>query len=752
MALALSATSSRSGVNASASGSEPQGLRALFEPRSVAVVGVSQRRRGLGRRVFERLRASGFHGHVFPITQNGDMVDGHPSWTNVRAVPEPVDLAVIAVKRDAVPGVIDDCIAASVKAVVIITAGFAETDRAGEALQTALLAKVRDAGIRMVGPNCMGVINANHLMNASFSPCFPPAGGLAMSSQSGALGLVILDLATKRHVGLSTFVSVGNRADVSGNDLLEYWADDANSRVIALYMESFGNPRRFAQIARRVARQKPIIAVKSGRSVAGAKAAGSHTAALAASDVAVDALFHQTGVIRADTIDEMFDLAASLDTQPLPRGPRVAIVTNAGGPGILAADACSAAGLVVVPFSEHTRARLVTVLPNLANVANPLDMIATAGPDEYCDAVATVLASSEIDALLVLFTAVDASTAAPVIDGIRRGIVRGRKLATDPKPILACIMANQGDARLMAGDEQVPVYAFPENAARALGKIVRYAMWRHTPPRTRRPFSDICRESVRSLCQAVIRARGADWLTQEETARVLAGYGITPVPLVPVRRAADAAGVASVMGYPVVAKLSSRQALHKTDVGGVIVGLQNEAQVRSAFDTLIERARNAKLVDAVVLLQPMVTGGIETMIGVAADASFGSLVGFGSGGVEVEALGDVHFRVTPLDDTDVTELINESRVSRLMAAHRGRPAADVAALSELLARVSRLAEDVPEIVELDLNPVVVLPAGQGCHVVDVRVRVGDATAASGRASQSEAGRVSSATDPTPVLT
>ena len=447
-------------------------------------------------------------------------------------------------------------------------------------------------------------------------------------------------------------------------------------------------PRRFAQIARRVARRKPIIAVKSGRSAAGARAAGSHTAALAASDVAVDALFHQTGVIRADTIDEMFDLAACLDTQPLPRGPRVAIVTNAGGPGILAADACSAAGLVVAPFSATTRERLSALLPGVANVANPLDMIATAGPDEYREAVATVLASPDIDALLVLFTPVDASTAAPVIDAIRNGIVRGRRagdcpsprvasysarpeLSTGPKPILACMMANEGNAPLVAGDEQVPVYSFPENAARALGKIVRYATWRNGPPRTRRPFNDIRREHARTLCQAVVRARGADWLTGEETTRLLADYGIAPVPLVPARTAADAARTACVIGYPVVAKLSSRQALHKTDVGGVLVGLQNEAQVRSAFDTLIERARNAGLADAFVSLQPMVTGGIETMIGIASDASFGSLVGFGSGGVEVEALGDVHFRVTPLDDTDVTELINESRVSRLLAAHRG---------------------------------------------------------------------------------
>ena len=704
----------------------PSGLHALFYPRSIAVVGVSHLHSGLGRRVLERLHESGFPGWLFPITRTGERVEGYPSFTSVRLVPGPVDLAVIAVPRDSVARVIDDCIAASVKAVVVITAGFAETDAAGQALQAALVAKVRAAGIRLVGPNCMGVINASesHPMNASFSPCFPPAGGLAMSSQSGALGLVILDLATKRHVGLSSFVSVGNKADVSGNDLLEYWGDDPATRVIALYLESFGNPRRFAQIARRVARQKPIIAVKSGRSAAGARAAGSHTAALAASDVAVEALFHQTGVIRADTIDEMFDLAACLDTQPLPQGRRVAIVTNAGGPGILAADACSAAGLTVAPFGVTTVQRLATVLPGVPNVANPLDMIATAGTDEYRNAVATVLASPDVDALMVLFTAVDASTASPIVEAIRQGIARGRELTTEPKPILACVMADDAHAHLMAGSEQVPMYAFPENAARALGKIADYATWRRTAPGIRRSFSDIDASRVRALCQAVIRARGDDWLTPEETSRLLEGYGITAVSSVPVSTAAEAGATAALMGFPAVAKINSRQALHKTDVGGVMVGLRDEAQVRAAFDTLMERARVAKLVDAYVSLQPMVVGGIEAMIGIARDSSFGPLVGFGSGGVDVEVLDDVHFRVTPLDDVDVTELIGEARISRLMTARRGRPGADIPALSELLSRVSRLAEDVPEILELDFNPVLVLSAGQGCHVVDVRIRVG----------------------------
>jgi acyl-CoA synthetase (NDP forming) len=342
----------------------------------VAVVGVSKNPAGMGRRIFDCLLAAKYRGAIFPINKDGVAIEGYQGFTSVAKVGAPIDLAVIAVPRAAVASVVDECAAAGVKSLVVITAGYAEAGEEGRKLQAELLAAVRKAGMRMVGPNCMGVLNAeaDAPMNASFSPIFPPPGGLALSSQSGALGMVILSLATRRHVGLSSFVSVGNKADVSSNDLLEFWETDEATKVIALYLESFGNPRRFAKLARRIGRRKPIIAVKAGRTKAGSRAAGSHTAALAASDTTVAALFHQTGVIRADTIDEMFDLAACLSAQPLPRGGRVAIVTNAGGPGILAADACEAAGLTVVRFSDFTRARLQALLPNVPSVSNPVDI------------------------------------------------------------------------------------------------------------------------------------------------------------------------------------------------------------------------------------------------------------------------------------------------------------------------------------------------------------------------------------------
>lgn len=645
----------------------------------------------------------------------------------MKSLPGPVDLAVIAVPRPAVAAVVDECAAAGVKALVVITAGYAEAGEEGRRLQDELLAAVRKAGMRMVGPNCMGVLNAeaDAPMNASFSPIFPPPGGLALSSQSGALGMVIVSLAMRRHVGLSSFVSVGNKADVSSNDLLEFWETDDATKVIALYLESFGNPRRFATLARRIGRRKPIIAVKAGRTGAGSRAAGSHTAALAASDTTVQALFRQAGVIRADTIDEMFDLAACLSAQPLPRGGRVAIVTNAGGPGILAADACEAAGLTVVRFSEFTRAKLQALLPQVPSVANPVDMIASAGPAEYERTVDTVLRAGETDALIILYTPVDPTGSKAVLDAVGRGIVSARSAGAIAKPILACLMAGDTGGRLEFNGEQIPVYEFPENAARALGKAVSYAVWRDTPPATPRLFTDVSASAARAVCQSVLATRGEGWLNEEEMRRVLAAFGVSLSPTAFAPTVELAIESAEALGFPVVAKLVSHEVTHKSDLGGVLLNLDDRDAVAAAFAQLSASARAHNVSFDGVAIQHMISaqGGVETMIGVVHDRLFGPIIGFGMGGTDVEVLGDMHFRLAPLAGGDVAELIAETRAGRLLAAHRGKPAADLRAVEDLLTRISALAEAVPEILELDLNPVIVKGAGQGCHIVDARIRV-----------------------------
>jgi acetate---CoA ligase (ADP-forming) len=715
-------------------------LATLLAPRAVAVIGASREPTSIGRRVLESLRSGGFTGAIYPVNPKVEAIDELTCYPSARALPPGVDLAVIAVPASAVLDVVDDCAAAHVKSLVVISAGFAEAGEHGRTLQQALVERVRNYGMRMVGPNCMGVVNAGAevRLNASFSPMMPPAGRVSLLSQSGALGIAILQLARERQVGLSTFVSVGNKADVSGNDLLQYWESDRDTSVILLYLESFGNPRRFARIARRLGRTKPIVAVKAGRTRAGSRAAGSHTAALAASDVAVNALFHQSGVIRADTIDEMFDIAACLDAQPLPEGRRVGIVTNAGGPGILAVDACEAAGLSVVEFSAATRARLSAFLPPEASIGNPVDMIASAGPDEYRRAIEAVMTSPELDAAIVIFTPVDARTADDIRAAIRDGIAAGRRAGARDKPVLACVMAETGalapldivDSGAAAGaaHERVPAYAFPENAARALGKVAAYASWRREPPGLFWGFDDIHTSDAREVCASVLNARGDDWLTSEEVRRVLNAFGLPLLPTVLARSADDAAALASIFGFPVAAKVQSRKLLHKSDAGAVRLGLASERAVRAAFKELSTVAA-ANGVDKNadsdgVAVQPMIAGGVEIMIGITDDPLFGPLVGFGLGGVHVEVLGDVQFRVAPLTDRDADELLHGIRGSRLLQGYRGHPPADVDALRELLLRIARLAEDVPEIAELDLNPVIALPPGNGCRIVDARIRVG----------------------------
>jgi acetate---CoA ligase (ADP-forming) len=701
-------------------------IRPLLRPDSVAVLGVSRNPSGIGRRIFDALVATGYRGHVYPVNARADEIGGVKAYRSVRDVPLGVDLAIIAVPRDAVFEAIDDCAAAKVKSVLVITAGFAEIGAAGRTLQQKLLDKVRGYGMRMIGPNCMGLLNTSILLNASFSPIFPPLGRIALSSQSGALGIAIVSLAAERQMGLSAFVSVGNKADVSSNDLLQYWEDDPSTDVILLYLESFGNPRRFVRLARRIGQKKPIVALKAGRSRAGHRAAGSHTAALAASEVAIEALFTQSGVIRADTIDEMFDVAACLESQPLPAGRRVAVVTNAGGPGILAVDACEAAGLIVAEFSEATRRRLAERLPTLATVANPIDMVASAGADEYRHCIEIALAAEDVDALIVIFTPVDSRRGIATLAAIREGIAAGRVSGAKSKPILACLMAEAGQPiPLDAAGERIPVYRFPENAARALGKVAAYATWRAQPPGLFWDFNDIRASEGRDLCRQILDKRGEDWLTADEWRQVASAFGLPTVPGSCVHSADEAAAVAADVGFPVAAKLSSTQIIHKSDIDGVRLNVASAEAVRAAFNELIAAAGQHGLADPAlsVLIQPMIVGGSEMIVGLVEDPLFGPLVGVGPGGVFVEALGAVRFRIAPLTDHDAEGLLAEIRRTRLLDGYRGRPRGDVDALLDLVLRVSRLAEEIPEIVELDLNPVIVLPVGQGCRIVDARIKV-----------------------------
>jgi acetyl coenzyme A synthetase (ADP forming)-like protein len=703
-------------------------LRPFFHPRALAVVGASRDPASIGYRIVEALVVNRFEGSVYPVNPKASVLCGVRAYPSVKALPAPVDLAIVAVPREAVLSVVDECATVGVRALLVITAGFAEIGAEGRALQDQLVEKIRAYGMRLVGPNCMGLLNTDPAvrLNASFAPDFPPHGRVAMLSQSGALGLAILRSARQLHLGLSTFISVGNKADVSGNDLLQYWEEDPGTDVILLYLESFGNPRRFARIARRVARRKPIVAVKGGRTVAGSRAAGSHTAALAASDVVVDALFRQTGVIRADTLDEMFALASLLGSQPLPRGRRVAIISNAGGPAILCADECEAAGLLVSELSVQTKTQLGAFLPPTASRTNPVDLIASAGPEHYRKAIETVLPADEIDALIVIYIPVDVTNAEAIGAAIREGIANGRAAGGKDKPVALCWMAEEGlKAPVLVGQERIPAYPSPERPAHVLGRAAAYAEWRAQPLGMIPDMPDVDLEPARAACEAALRTRGAGWLSAEEVRSVLTAAGLRLPPGGVATSADDAVSLARTIGYPVAVKLASRRILHKTEVGGVRLHLSDEAAVRRAFAEIRERLREMKQLDALdgVVVQPMLTGGVEVMVGVTHDPLFGPLVAFGLGGIHVEILRDVRFRVTPLTDTDAAAMVREIKGYRLLEGYRGHAPADIVAIEDVLLRVSRLVEDIPEITELDLNPIFAMPPGQGCRIVDARIRV-----------------------------
>jgi acetyl coenzyme A synthetase (ADP forming)-like protein len=698
----------------------------LLAPNRVAIVGASDDLRKVGGRVLQALKAAPFTGALHVVHPRKSHVQGIPACRTARDLPPGVDVAIVAVPAATIPDVVDDCAAAGVRSLIVLSAGYAEIGSEGRARQDALVDRVRGYGMRMLGPNCMGLLNLDPAvgLNASFSPILPEPGSIAFSSQSGALGIALLNMAHHRRLGFSSFVSVGNKADVSSNDLLEFWEEDPRTSVILLYLESFGNPRRFARIARRVARSKPIVALKAGRTVAASRAASSHTAAIAATDAGVDALFRQTGVIRVETVDEMFDVAQCLDRQALPRGRRLAIVTNAGGPGILAADACQPAGLSVAALSASTREQLSRCLPSTASVSNPIDMIAMAGGDEYERCVQLSLADPEVDAVLVIVTSVDPARTDEIHAGIERGVAAARSNGVQDKPVLACLVGAEAGRPLTDGERQIPVYAFPENAIRALGKAADYAIWRAEPQGLLCGFDDVDVERIREVCKRALSTHGESWLRANETSEVLRAAGLREVPGALTRSLPEALTVASNIGYPVVVKVAASGS-HKTDLGLLRLNLQTPQELESAYSSLSAGAAQALPSDAVegIIVQKMITSGVETLGGITHDPVFGPLVAFGYGGVDVEVWRDVQYGVVPLTDRDADAMVHRIRAFPLLAGHRQRKPADLTALRDVILKLSMVAERVPEIAELDLNPLMAGEPGQGVQAVDARVRL-----------------------------
>jgi acetyl coenzyme A synthetase (ADP forming)-like protein len=693
-------------------------VETFMRPTRVAVVGASRDASTIGGRLFHNLLLRGFRGVVYPVNPASEIVQGVPAFPSIADVPGPVDVVFVAIPADRVLEVARQCGQEGVRGLVVISAGFAESGPEGSERQQELLSICRDAGIRMIGPNCMGYLSTDPdvLLDATFASSWPTAGRVAFLSQSGALGLAVIDATSRLGLGLSSFVSIGNKADISSNDLISYWETDPNTDVLLLYLESFGNPRRFAHIARRVTRHKPIVAVKSGRSIAGTRATSSHTGALlAASDSAVDALFRQTGVIRTETLEEMLDVANVLAHQPLPKGERVAIVTNAGGLGIQCADAAESRGLVVPPLSEDLRETLRSFLPTTAALANPVDMIASAKGADFERVIRSVAASGEVDALIVIFIPPLEEIAPEVAEGIISAVEDIDRRV----PVLTSFMASKGTPeQLMSGTTRIPSFAYPEQAAIALSHVVRLGTWRARPPgQVPRPDGIRAGEAAATIADAL--ADGEEWLNPDRTARLLSCYGIV-TPRSAIVGSPDEAGREAERLATRVA-LKAIGPLHKTEVGAVRLGLWGRAEVTEAAVEMVSRLGSDGSFDG-FLVQEMVEGEVEMIVGIGQDATFGSVVLCGAGGTTAELIRDVSVGIPPLTDVDVREMLGALRTLPLLQGYRGRPTVDVAAYEDLIHRVAALAEAHPEVREMDCNPV--LLTRSGVSVADCRIRIG----------------------------
>jgi acyl-CoA synthetase (NDP forming)/GNAT superfamily N-acetyltransferase len=681
-------------------------LRPVLAAGSVAVVGASRRPESVGRAILRNIVTGGYGGRVYAVNPHAGELEGVPCVPSPADLPTEVDLAVIAVPAAAVLDVAEECGERGIRSLVVITAGLDAAARA------ALLACCRRHGMRVVGPNCFGVAVPGIGLDATFAASHPAAGSAGLGVQSGGVGVALLNQLTRLGIGVSSFVSLGDKCDVSGNDLLMWWEQDPATTLAVLYLESFGNPRKFGRTARRIGARMPVLTVDVGRSEAGQRAAASHTAAAATPFVTREALFGQAGIVATRDIGELVEAAALLASQPVPAGGRVAIVSNAGGAGVLAADACSDAGLLPAVLDGTVQDGLRRLLPQGAEVTGPVDTTAAVPPGAFRRSLELVAADDGVDAILALTV--------PTAMG---DLVPAAGAAAVSKPLVLSVLDQAEAVRLLPGGPQaygqVPAYAYPGSAARALAHAARYGAWRARVPGRIPAFGDLRPDDAHALIGGFLeRSPDGGWLPPGQTAELLACYGITPVSTRPVTSEEAAMSAAARLGSPVVLKAAVPGLVHKTDAGAVQLDLHGPDEVRAGYRALAERF-GARM--SAALIQPMVTGGTEVIIGVVQEPVFGPLVVFGLGGIATDVIGDRSARLTPLTDTDAAALIRSIRAAPLLLGHRGSQAADLPALQDVLMRVSQLADDLPQVAELDLNPVIARP--DGAYVVDTRVRV-----------------------------
>lgn len=689
----------------------------FFHPKSIAVIGASRRQDHIGHRTLYNLVKQRFPGPVFPVNREATVVSSMPAYASILDIERSIDLAIVAVPAENVLHVVDECAEKGVRGLIVLSAGFAEAGPQGEALQNKLVRKVRGQGMRLIGPNCLGLLNAmeHGRLHATFTDIVPPAGRVAMSSQSGALGLAVLEYAQELGLGFSSFVGIGNKADVSGNDLLQYWEEDASTDVILLYLESFGNPRRFANLARRIGLKKPILAVKGGRTEAGQRAAGSHTAAKASDDDVVAAFFRQTGVVRCDTLEEMFDIAILLSQQPLPRGRRVAVVSNAGGPATLCADACEAHGLHVPALQAKEQKQLQEAIPNAASIQNPLDLSGFATVEQYKQALSILLAADYIDSVIVLFT--------PIGTADRRAVEQAIHHIADQyedKTILTSFMGTSSSHIAAAKQRSIPSYRFPESAARALAQAVRYAEWRTQPRGSIVDFTDIQWDEVHRIVNDRQLQSEQGHLTQKAVTQLMKAVNIRCAPTVPVANVEEAIHVAHELGYPVVLK-QVNDTFGGTHWTGVHTHLESDNDLQRAYESMKRRWEQHHTDERLrVVVQPMVPQGRDLVVRVKEAPDFGPVVSLSLAGQRADA----QRRLMPLTQNDAYHLVRAAARRWLWTQGESDDNVyDLAAMEEMLQRLSRLVQEIPDIVEIELDPLRLYVKGQGCQILKGKIRI-----------------------------
>ncbi len=693
------------------------GLDRIFSPRSIAVVGASRHPGKIGYELVHNIIINEYKGRVYPVNPKAEAIHGLPCYPSVEALPEPVDLAIITVPAANALEAVEACGKKGIKGLIVITAGFREIGAAGADRERDLIGLVQKYGMTMIGPNCMGVINSHPdvQLDATFAPTPPLRGHVSLITQSGALGVAILEHAKSLGLGFAKFCSLGNKAQVSLNDLLNAWKDDPSTKLVAAYIENFGNPKNFVRIAREVTKRKPVIAVKAGRSEAGGRATASHTGSLGGSDLAAEAVFSQTGVLRANSIEELFDYTMAFSLQPLPQGNRVAVISDAGGPAIMAVDELSAQGLRLAEFTEATETAMKSWAPPDASIANPIDLTPEGSLEDYGRALEASLADPNVDAAIAIYVP-------PVrTDEAAWAKVVWTAAQKFQKPVLCNFLGRTTDSPgfMELVNHSVPSYLYPENAARALAAMYRYAQYLKRDEGTARTF-DVSRARAGTILDNAV-GEGRTRLTEIEAVEFLEAYGLRTARARLCRTVDDAAHAARELGYPVALKAVGKQLLHKTELRAVVLDIRDERALRLEGMRLLHRMETQKIVPDGILVQEYISHGKEVILGMTRDKVYGPFLVFGLGGVYVEYMKDVSFGLPPLTDQDAYRMIRAIRTYPLLAGVRGEMPRDIDALAEAILRFAQLVLDFDQIEEIDLNPIEALEQGKGYRAVDARV-------------------------------